>query len=300
MIAEVQTPSTALIAEVQSAAQEAARPTIDLPPPPHSVRANHSAMPMIEVQQPDFPAQISLANHGDKDWLESAQVKNLKAAGIVSMKLGWAYVLASGLEFHAGEVFTAVGVLGGAFQVPAQSAAPRTDAKGFLSFVEEVTLADGTVVDADHAKVTAFYTTWNASKAASTPAASPAQQNVAGGAAVTTAARTPNLKPITFDVISFRKSERPGTGREFPADGDFIAYHGSTDRQSSPVRVRRYQSGNGYFLISGEPDWVKTEYYEFQAKVAPEDVPEWKAMTLTDKALHGAGGAGGCAEAEGA
>ncbi len=59
-----------------SAAQDAARPTIDLPPPPHSVRANHSAMPMIEVQQPEFPAEVSLANHGDKDWLESAQVKS--------------------------------------------------------------------------------------------------------------------------------------------------------------------------------------------------------------------------------
>jgi len=270
-----------------SLAQDAARPTIDLPPPPHSVRANHSAMPMIEVQQPDFPAQVTLANHGDKDWLESAQVKNLKPAGIVSMKLGWAYVLAGGLEFHAGDVFTAVGGLGGAMQVPAQSAAPRADAKGFLAFVEEVTLTDGTVVDADHAKVTAFYTAWstgaNASKVVSAPAVAPAQQNIAGGTAVTTAARTPNLKPITFDVISFRKAEQQGRGREFPANGDFIAYHGSTVHDLLLFAYGGIKSSNGFFLISGEPDWVKTEYYEFQAKVAPEDVAEWKAMTLTDK-----------------
>jgi uncharacterized protein (TIGR03435 family) len=270
-----------------SAAQEAARPTIDLPPPPHSVRANRSATAMIEVQQPDFPAQIALANHGDKDWLESAQVKNLKSAGLVSVKLGWAYALADGLEFHAGDVFTAVGGVNGMFRVPAQSAAPRADAKGFLSFVEEVTLADGTVVDADHAMVTAFYTTWsagaNAGKVAPAPAAAAAaQKNVAGGATVKVYARTPGLKPIAFDVVSFRKAQQQGSGREMPVNGDFIAYHGSTIED-----LLRFAYGGlnnqGYMLISGEPDWVKTEYYEFQAKVAPEDVAEWKAMTVTDK-----------------
>jgi uncharacterized protein (TIGR03435 family) len=272
-----------------SAAQDAARPVIDLPPPVHSVRANHSAMAMIEVSQPEFPAQITVMNHGDKDWLESAQVKSRTQAEIVSAKLGWAYVLTGGPEFHAGEVFTPVGGVGGGgtFQVPAQSVAPRADAKGFLAFVEEVTFADGTVVDADHAKVTAFYATWsagaNASKVASAPTAAPVQQNIAGGTAGTAAARTPNLKPITFDVISFRKAEQQGRGREFPADGDFIAYHGSTVHNLLLFAYGGIKSGNGYFLISGEPEWVKTDYYEFQAKVAPEDVAVWKAMTLTDK-----------------
>lgn len=268
------------------AAQDAARPVIELPPPVHSVRASHSALPMIEVRQPDFPAEIALANHGDKDWLESAQVKNLKSAGIVSMKLGWAYVLADGLEFHAGDVFTAVGGVNGMFRVPAQSAAPRTDAKGFLSFVEEVTLADGTVVDADHAMVTAFYTTWsagaNAGNVASTAAAAPAQKNVAGGAAIKVYARTPGLKPITFDVVLFRKSLQQGSGREMPVNGDFIAYHGSTIDDLLHFAYGGLNN-QGYMLISGEPEWAKTEYYEFQAKVAPEDVPEWKAMTVTDK-----------------
>ena len=275
-----------VVSGAMAAAQEASQPTIVVPPPVHSVRANHSAMPMIEVQQPDFPAQITLANHGDKDWLESAQVKNMKPAGIVSVKLGWAYALAGGLEFHAGDVFTAVGGVGGLFTVPHQSAAPRADAKGFLSFVEEVTLADGTVVDADHAKVTAFYTTWsagaNAGNVASTAAAAPAQKNVAGGAAIKVYARTPGLKPITFDVVLFRKSLQQGSGREMPVNGDFIAYHGSTIDDLLHFAYGGLNN-QGYMLISGEPDWVKTEYYEFQAKVAPEDVPEWKAMTVTDK-----------------
>jgi uncharacterized protein (TIGR03435 family) len=269
------------------AAQEASQPTIVLPPPVHSVRANHSGPAMIDVSQPEFPAEITIMNRGDKDWLADTQVKSRTQAEIVSAKLGWAYVLASGLEFHAGDVYTPSGgvAAGGSFQVPAQSVAPRADAKGLLAFVEEVTFADGTVVDADHAKVTAFYKTWstgaNAGKVASTPAVAAAQQNIAGGTAGTGPARTPNLKPIAFDVISFRKSERPGPGREFPADGDFIAYHGST--VDSLLQFAYGGIKKGFFLISGEPDWVKTEYYEFQAKVAPEDVAEWKAMTLTDK-----------------
>ena len=270
-----------------SAAQETSQPTIVLPPPVHSVRANHSGPAMINVSQPEFPAEIVIMNRGDKDWLADTQVKSRTQAEIVSAKLGWAYVLASGLEFHAGDVFTPVGGVGGgsSFQVPAQNVAPRADAKGFLAFVEEVTFADGTVVDADHLKVTAFYTTWstgaNASKVAAAPAAAAAQQTIAGGTAGTGPARTPNLKPISFDVVSFRKSERPGPGREFPADGDFIAYHGSTI--DSLLLFAYGGVKKGFFLVSGEPDWVKTEYYEFQAKVAAEDVAEWKAMTLTDK-----------------
>lgn len=272
-----------------SAAQDMSQPTIVLPPPVHSVRANHSATAMIEVSQPDFPAQITMMNHGDKDWLESVQLKSGTKTEIVSAKLGWAYVLAGRLEFHAGDVFTPVGGVagGGTFLAPAQSVAPRADAKGFLAFVEEVTFADGTVVDTDHAKVTAFYTTWsvgaNASKVAPAPAAVPAQQNISGGTAVAATARTPNLKPITFDVVSFRKSQRQGSGREFPTDGDFIAYHGSTVDSLLQFAYGGIKGGSGYFLISGEPDWVKTEFYEFQAKVAPEDVAEWKAMTLIDK-----------------
>jgi uncharacterized protein (TIGR03435 family) len=271
-----------------SAAQEAARPTIDLPPPVHSVRANHSAMSMIEVSQPDFPAEITIANHGDKDWLEFTQVTSRTRSEIVSAKLGWAYVLPSGLEFHVGETVTPPGGVGaaGSFQMPPQSVAPRADAKGFLSFVEEVTFADGTVTGTDHAKVTAFYTACctgaNAGKVIVAPEAPRGQQNTTGGSLVGAMAATPELKPITFDVISFRKAQQRGQGRELPADGDFIAYHGSTIDSLLQFAYAGIKK-KGFFLISGEPDWVKTEYYEFQAKVAPEDVAEWKAMTLTDK-----------------
>ena len=59
------------------------------------------------------------------------------------------------------------------FAMPGQNVAARANAKDFLDFVEEVTLADGTVVDADHAQIAAFYTqccTAAAAKAAPAPA----------------------------------------------------------------------------------------------------------------------------------
>ncbi len=66
-----------------------------------------------------------------------------------------------------------------------------------------------------------------------------------------------------------------------PADGDFIAYHGST--VDSLLLFAYGGLKKDYFLITGEPDWVKDDFYEFQAKVGPEDVATWKKMTLTDK-----------------
>jgi uncharacterized protein (TIGR03435 family) len=82
-------------------------------------------------------------------------------------------------------------------------------------------------------------------------------------------------------VVSFRRAEKPGRGREFPPDGDFISYHGSTIHD---LLLFGYEGGRqGYFTISGEPDWVKSDFYEFTAKVAPEDVAEWKHMQLIDQ-----------------
>ena len=69
--------------------------------------------------------------------------------------------------------------------------------------------------------------------------------------------------------------------REFPADGDFIAYHSST---IDTLLMFAYKGASpGHFTISGEPDWVKNDLYDFTAKVAPEDVAEWRHMQLTDQ-----------------
>lgn len=284
--------AAAAAACVPLAAQEAPPPPppqLNLPPVVHSTRATHAGPSVIVAQQPSFPAEIVLSNQSEKDLLEYTQATSRTHAEIVTAKLGWAYVLPSGLDFHVGELFTPPsGVASGAsFQVEDQGAAPRADAKDVVVFVEQTTFADGTVSNADHAEITAFYTQCctgpNAGKIVMPKEVAIADRKIPGGTSVSAPAITPNLKPITFDIVSFRKMDHPDRGREMPADGDFIAYHGSTVHDLLLFAYGGFKKG--YFSIGGEPDWARNEFYDFTAKVGPEDVAEFKAMTLTDKRL---------------
>ena len=413
-------------------AQDAPPPGINLPPVPHSQRASGAAM--IDVQQPGFPAEVVLSQHDASHWMMGVQIANKAKQELMSVRLGWAYALAGGLEFHASDVIApeqGVGA-GGTFSVPGEDVPVRPDAKGFLVFVEQATLADGSVANADHAAIAAFYTqcctTAGAANKGATQAATPrsatltepvvrigpkvnaqgigmipvlqtdmptefvgvtqsasdwlagarlhnrskygyhtyrvgwayvlatgveyhsgelvtleqnmlpeetidvpdqhvapradakefwffldeatqgdgtvwrashakVEQQVAlccskrdkSGAYIAAAApagAAPEESfslsvPIKFDVVSFRRADKPGRGREFPAEGDFIAYHGST---IDSLLMFAYQH-KGYFLVSNEPEWVKDEYWEFEAKVAPADLPTWKKMTLTEKRM---------------
>jgi uncharacterized protein (TIGR03435 family) len=265
-----------------------APPQFVLPPMIRSVRAAHRGTGMIDVQQDHFPAEITLSNHGDKDWAEMAQVTSRTLTEIKSVHVGWAYVLPAGLDFHQSELITPPsGIMPAAsYQTMAMEIAPRADAKDLLIFVEQTTLKDGTVSNADHSKIAAFYTSCcsgaNKGKIPPEPM-SRVQQDVPGGTLPEHfKGVTANLKPITFDVISFRKAEGPGRGREFPVDGDFISYHGSTIDQ---LLIFAYGGKKGFFNVVGEPEWARNEFYEFTAKVAPEDIAQWKKMTLPDKRL---------------
>jgi uncharacterized protein (TIGR03435 family) len=263
-----------------------------LPPVPKSEHASHSRPTVIDARQPGFPAEITLSTQSDKDWLNFTTVTSRTLAEIVSAKLGWAYVLPSGLEFHEGELITPKGgvATGGSFKVESQNAAPQTDAKDFVAFVEQVTFLDNAVYNADHAQITEFYsaccTAAGKAKAAADKDAAAKDQALRdatpGGAAGKGLKRAENLKAITFDVVSFRRAERPGSTKvDLPADGDFIAYHGVPINQLLQFAYGGLKKD--FFTISSEPAWVMTDLYEFQAKVAHEDMPTWKAMTLTDK-----------------
>jgi len=275
-----------LVVGMRAAGQDAARPTIVLPPEVHSVRAAHRIAAMIDVEQPNFPAEINRGTHTDSDWLQMARISGRTATAITLVKVGWAYVLPTGLEFHQSDAITPPGggILRGWYETGDLQVAPRADALDFLIFVEQATLKNGMVLNADHAKISAFYrdccTGPNAGKVPAEPV-SRVQPNMPGGAVAVDWLPTPGLKPINFDVVSFRRAEKPGRGREFPADGDFISYQGSTVDSLLLFAYEGAQSG--YFTISGEPDWVKNDYYDFTAKVAPEDVAAWKNMQLIDK-----------------
>jgi hypothetical protein len=139
-------------------AQDAPPPMINLPPVPHSQRASGTAM--IDVQQPGFPAEVVLSQHDASHWMMGVQIANKAKQELMSVRLGWAYALAGGLEFHASDVIAPEQGVGasGTFSVPGEDVPVRPDAKGFLVFVEQATLADGSVANADHAAITAFYT----------------------------------------------------------------------------------------------------------------------------------------------
>ena len=280
--------------EAQDATQPASQQLIALPEPVHSVRAAHWVAGTIEAEQPNFPAEIMRINQNANDWLQMARVTSRTAMEIASVKVGWAYALPAGLEFHKGDTLTPPGggiSQGGAYETQDQQVAPRADALYLVTFVEQVTLKNGMVLNADHAKISAFYkdccTGPNAGNMPQAPSGR-VQPKMPGGALPLEWQPTPDLKPISFDVVSFRRvkadetlPQKPRAQREFPPDGDFISYHSST---IDSMLMFAYEGGKpGHFTISGEPDWVKSDLYDFTAKVAPEDVVEWKQMQLIDQ-----------------
>src|ERR1039458_2041074 len=136
-----------------------------------------------------MPTEFVGVTQSAGDWLAGARLHNRSKYGDHTYRVGWSYVLATGVEDHSGELVTLD-----------QSLRPEE------SFSLSV--------------------------------------------------------PIKFDVVSFRRADKPGSGRVFPAEGDFIAYHGAPMHD---LLTFAYQH-KGYFLVSNEPQWVKDEYWEFEAK----------------------------------
>jgi uncharacterized protein (TIGR03435 family) len=258
-----------------------------------SVRAAHRVAGVIEAEQPNFPAEVARNTHSDSDWLQMARIASRTATEITSVRVGWAYALPAGLEFHQSEAIAPPGggiLPGGAYETGDLRVAPRADTLDLVTFVEQVTLKNGMVLNADHAQISAFYkdccTGRNAGKQPQPPQGR-VQPNMPGGVPNSDGKPTPGLKPIAFDVVSFRQVKQDQnllglrTRRKLPDDGDFISYHASS--VDDLLMFAYAGASSGPFTISGEPDWVKNDLYDFTAKVAPEDVEAWKNMQLIDK-----------------
>jgi uncharacterized protein (TIGR03435 family) len=243
---------------------------------------------MIQTQQDDFPAEIRTITQGETNWVEQVTLISRTHTEIVSARVGWAYAMPTGLEFHQSDVLKLQpGLLAGGTSFPLQGldVPPRADARDLVVFVAQVTFPDNSVHNYDQAKVAAFFkdccTGANAGRVPPVPQGR-VQKGMPGGDIGTGMIVTTELKPITFDVVLFKRTDKPGAGREFPLDGDFIAYHGSTIES---LILFAHIGPKGYTSIASasEPEWVRTELYDFTAKVAAEDVAQWKKMTLTDK-----------------
>jgi hypothetical protein len=84
---------------------------------------------------------------------------------------------------------------------------------------------------------------------------------------------------IHFDVVSFKRCAGRGSSEvDLPTDGDYVAYH------CQPVfRIIdfAYAGATAFnFNLSGYPSWVETDLYDFEAKVAEEDIATWQEMGL--------------------
>jgi uncharacterized protein (TIGR03435 family) len=115
------------------------------------------------------------------------------------------------------------------------------------------------------------------------------------GCAVSAVAQTPAPVPVAapakiplpvikFDVVSFKPC-KDGYGSPtvvLPLDGDSIAY------KCQPIgRIMYFAFGmpTAPFMMTGEPAWVNTDRYDFQAKVAAEDFAIWQKMSLNAKRI---------------
>jgi bla regulator protein blaR1 len=97
---------------------------------------------------------------------------------------------------------------------------------------------------------------------------------------------TPGTMPsFKFDIVSFKPCNDPGWFSAKPVqppDGDFISY------RCQPVQALIYYAYDvpqHPFLLSGQPGWVDTDRYDFQAKVAPEDIDAWRKLDLASRRM---------------
>jgi uncharacterized protein (TIGR03435 family) len=88
----------------------------------------------------------------------------------------------------------------------------------------------------------------------------------------------PNPLPsIKFDIVTFKPCQPGMLGPKqavIPLTGDFISF---TCQTLHHFLEFAYDGGAPY-LIKGEPQWVDDDPYDFQAKVAPEDIPVWQKL----------------------
>ena len=108
------------------------------------------------------------------------------------------------------------------------------------------------------------------------------------GAPLRVAADSDNRAPvempsIKFDVISFKRCPDNVRGSIRPQNGgDFLAYHCEPILQ---LIHYAYTTAEHPFLMTGEPGWVDTDAYEFEGKVAPEDVAAFQKLDLPSRRM---------------
>lgn len=94
------------------------------------------------------------------------------------------------------------------------------------------------------------------------------------------------MPAMKFDVISFKRCPEgtpPGPGKPIQSSsGDSFGFHCQSIRQ---LIYYAYTTFEHPFIMTGAPDWVDNDLYEFTAKLAPEDVTAFHKLPLATRRM---------------
>ncbi len=91
---------------------------------------------LVIAPQEQAPAQLVPPTSHGFDLLTAATLKNRSKKTIISYRIGWAFILQNGIEFHTG-------ALGRTHNVPGQGIHLAPGAEQVIFFVAELTFANG-------------------------------------------------------------------------------------------------------------------------------------------------------------
>ena len=91
------------------------------------------------------------------------------------------------------------------------------------------------------------------------------------------------MPSFKFDIISFKPCGEVRHGAIAPEyGGDYLAYHCQTVNQ---LIYYAYDVPQHPLVLSGQPDWVGNDLYEFQGKVAGENADAFQKLDLAAKRM---------------
>ena len=88
-----------------------------------------------------------------------------------------------------------------------------------------------------------------------------------------------SIPQIEFDVATF-KLHKPGDEEppslQIPIGGDGFVAHNRPIHDL--IRYAFAKGRGGTYRMTNQPDWVDSDRYDIQAKIAPEDLPAWQKL----------------------
>jgi uncharacterized protein (TIGR03435 family) len=226
--------------------QDEARPASHIEPyggPATAVTGPVRREGFIVLRQPDAPLQAGGTGRDSKgNW--DLRVDSKVDARILFFRMGWAYVLTSGLEFHADEDTVPYNGMPphGTYGFSGHLPEPRADAKGIVYFIEEVAENNGTIWRANHAKIVADYK-----------------------AGLARAAALPAAKPIAFDVTTVKPANPSVRSSNLNMEPDGI--RSSNLPVMFLLQFAYNLNGGSTDQIIGAPAWISSVPFDIDAKM---------------------------------